>query len=189
MRPVLSTFIQCNNGSWIKESPMKETWKFVDGYNSRYKVSSLGRVCSLCSSKPKLLQKFLDKHGYETVYLYNGSKKSRKMHMVHRLVAQAFIPNLENKPHVNHKDGCPTHNYVSNLEWVTRSENIRHAIDVLHRKPGKCIPVKCIETGEIFESQRAASLALGLSRNSVCIALGKRVKNCNTAAGKHFERV
>lgn len=168
---------------------MKEIWKDIAGYNGKYKISNLGEVLSLCRGHRILIKKFLDNHGYETVYLYNGSKKSRKMHLVHRLVAQAFIPNPEGKREVNHIDGVPTHNYMTNLEWATRTENVRHARDVLHKKMWRGIPVRCVETGEIFESQTAASVSLGLSKNSVCIAMGRRVSNCNTAAGLHFEKI
>ena len=66
--------------------------------------------------------------------------------LVHRLVAETFIPNPDGKPEVNHKDGDRNNNDVSNLEWVTRSENIRHRIDVLGCKPqgGYPKPTECL---------------------------------------------
>lgn len=167
---------------------MKEIWRDVDGYGGNYKISNFGVVVSLSNGGAKPLKKFLSSSGYESVYLYNGSKKSRKAYRVHRLVALTFIPNPDKKPYINHKDGVKNNNCVENLEWVTQSENMRHAVDVLHRKTGKCTAVECVETGEVFKSQREASIALGLSPNSVCIAMGKRAKNCSTAAGLHFVR-
>lgn len=61
----------------------------------------------------------------------NPKQKEYKVYTIHRLVAEAFIPNIENKPCVNHKDGNTYNNCVSNLEWVTHSENTIHAIEVL----------------------------------------------------------
>ena len=65
---------------------------------------------------------------------YNGETKTI---LVHRLVAQAFIPNPENKPNVNHIDGDTHNNHVSNLEWVTQSENVNHAIKIGNKEPKK----------------------------------------------------
>ena len=63
-------------------------------------------------------------HGYYQVHLFNGKKKIRKK--VHQLVALAFIPNLENKPHINHKNSIRNDNRVENLEWCTPKENMAH---------------------------------------------------------------
>jgi hypothetical protein len=101
----------------------KEIWKDIPNYENKYQVSSLGRVKSLkCGN---LLSDRLTDRGYNTAVLYlNGKPKTFK---VHRLVAFAFIDNKENKPFINHKDGNKLNNRIDNLEWVTHSENIRHA--------------------------------------------------------------
>ena len=79
--------------------------------------------------KSKILKPNFNKmNGYLSVYVKNKDGKYRYCY-VHRLVAQAFIPNPENKKEVNHLDGNKLNNCVDNLEWVTREENIRHAFD------------------------------------------------------------
>ena len=110
-----------------------EVWVDIDGYEGRYQVSSAGRVMTVERFKTdgrfqpaKLRKTEFDKDGYEFVILFKDGKYKR--HSVHVLVATAFIPNPEKKPQVNHLDGNKRNNDVSNLEWVTGSENIRHAI-------------------------------------------------------------
>jgi hypothetical protein len=103
----------------------KEIWKDVDikGFEGLYKVSNFGNIISV--RRGKQMKGGYDKRGYQTVALSNISNHITTG--VYRLVALAFIPNPENKPCVNHIDSNPRNNHVSNLEWVTYSENALHA--------------------------------------------------------------
>lgn len=111
-----------------------EQWKRVNGYEEYYQISNIGRVKSLSRkhwngynywySKDKILKPYLDNRGYYVVSLRKNNK--RKLFYIHRLVAQSFIPNLQNKPEVNHINK-KTDNTLQNLEWVTARENMKHA--------------------------------------------------------------
>lgn len=104
-----------------------EIWRDVVGYEGLYQVSNLGRVRSFHKNKVKILKFAISPFGYLRVILSKDfQKKNRNIHI---LVAQAFIPNPEGKTQVNHIDGNKENNHVSNLEWVTPSENINHAFE------------------------------------------------------------
>lgn len=108
---------------------MQEIWKDIVGYEGLYQVSDCGNVRSLNwnrSGKTRLLKPF-NQGGYLRIG-FRTNKRLRN-YLVHVLVAQAFVPNPHNKPEVNHKDGNKINNHPSNLEWVTRKENVHHAID------------------------------------------------------------
>lgn len=115
---------------------MKEIWKDIKGYENIYQVSNLGRIKTLDKYvnclygqkrliKEKIIKTFKNNNGYFITSLYVNSKS--KKFLVHRLVAEAFIPNPDNKPQINHIDGNKENNCVDNLEWVTQSENELHA--------------------------------------------------------------
>jgi DNA polymerase III alpha subunit len=113
---------------------MKEIWKDIKGYENLYQISTKGRIRKKGwynkkrINKPILLHINIIKSGYCYAHLYKrNDKKSRKARQIHKLVAQAFIPNPLNKPEINHLDGNKQNNYIKNLTWVTKSENVRHS--------------------------------------------------------------
>jgi len=99
-----------------------ENWKKISGYEN-YSVSDFGRVRN--DKTGRIMKTLPNAQGYPRVSLYDGIKNISKT--VHRLVAVSFIPNLENKPQINHIDGDKINNNVTNLEWVIPSENIKHS--------------------------------------------------------------
>ena len=101
---------------------LKEVWKDIEGYEDRYQVSNLGRMKRVITGR--ILKSGKNRGGYLYVNLCKNGKY--KTHKIHRQVAQAFIPNPENKPEINHIDEDKSNNVISNLEWSTRKENVNH---------------------------------------------------------------
>ncbi|QIW89796.1 HNH endonuclease [Bacillus phage Izhevsk] len=161
-----------------------EVWIGITGFKSLYEVSNLGRVRSLdrIGSNGRLYKGQIKKlndngKGYFQVNLKVNGKQTNKY--VHRLVAEAFIPNTENKPEVNHKDGNKGNNNIDNLEWSTRIENVEHQFsNGLNPNAGgtKRVSVFDGENITIYNSQIELSLALGKSK-SWC---SKRFESSNT---------
>lgn len=106
----------------------KEIWKDVTGYEGLYQVSNLGKIISGLPSRVIFRKFSKNNKGYlRVVFRKNYIAKTFS---VHRLVAEAFIPNPENKLQVNHKNADKSDNRVTNLEWNTNAENMNHAISM-----------------------------------------------------------
>ena len=157
--------------------------KDIKGYEGLYVVSSCGKVWSYTNNR-FLTPRHNKKTGYDRVHLCKEGK-SREF-LVHRLVAEAFIPNPENKPQVNHLDENKTNNHVENLAWVTRQENVNYGTRNIRAAKARSKAVQCIETGLIYESSAAASRALALSSASIFVALEHSHK---TVGGFHWRRL
>lgn len=150
---------------------MEEEWRDIEGYENLYQISNLGRVKSLnrkskissvnrdkcfeVKIKEKILKQELTRvDAYRVSLSKNGEVKR---FLVHRLVALAFIPNPDKKPQVNHIDGNRKNNNSSNLEWVTRSENMIHAY-----KTGLQVPLK----GELHQNTKLTDSDVEYIRNN-----------------------
>lgn len=155
---------------------MKEVWKNIKGYEGLYQVSNLGRVKSLvfrnnvcCLNKEKILSLNKQKKGYISVILCKNGKP--KMFYVHRLVADAFIPNPNNLPQVNHKDENKENNCEDNLEFCTRKYNINYGTcrEKIKKSCSKKIE-QCDENGrviKVWSSAKEASKHFGISNSTI----------------------
>lgn len=187
---------------------MAEIWKDIPGYEGLYKISSLGKLkrCNktyFCGNNTKrvLEEREIigdkDSFGHVRVTLYKNGTKKRIF--LHRLIAESFIPNSENKPEIDHINAIPDDNRVENLRWVTHQENLNNPITLkrkssaamgnhmlgkigkLHHNSKKCL---CIETGNVYYGTSEASRKTGL--NQICISaccIGKR----KTTGGYHWK--
>ena len=164
-----------------------EEWKDIAGYEGKYQVSNLGRVKSFYKNKYGKIRKLkTDKYGYKRINLSKDGKG--KTYLVHRLVAEVFIPNPNNYPEVNHIDEDKTNNCIDNLEWCdskynnnygTKSEKARKQMK--GKEYPKSKKVKCITTGEIFESTRDIERKYNIPHSSISnCCKGKR-----KSAGRH----
>lgn len=106
---------------------MTEIWKDIEGYEGKYQVSNFGQVKSMIGQE-KVLHPKKHRNGHLQIGLHKDKK--RKTMYIHRLVAQAFIPNPDNLPCVNHKDENPNNNNVDNLEWCTQKYNCNYGTRV-----------------------------------------------------------
>lgn len=177
-----------------------EIWKDIKGYEGLYQVSNMGRIKSLGNDKTrkeKILSLKPNNKGYIRVYLCKNGK--RKHFSVHRLVAEAFLPNPDNLPVVNHKIDDFEHrsdNRVENLEWCTVEYNNNYGTHnkklskslkgKKHKKHKLKKQILCVETGEIFDtSQDVIDIMFNGKGNSSIIRKNSRGKT-KSAYGYHF---
>jgi hypothetical protein len=127
-----------------------------------YFIYDDGRVWSDISGR---FLKVSDSRGYFRVKLISDKRYHK---LLHRLIAEAFIPNPEGKPQVNHINGVKTDNRIENLEWATASENTQHAYDTgLANRDSSKVKIINTLTGQVYESIKEAAAATGINRNTL----------------------
>lgn len=126
----------------------------IPGYEGLYGITSCGRVWSYRAKK--FLKPFDDGRGYKIVVLSKNGKP--KKYKIHRLVAEAYLPNPANLPQVNHKDENKANNALPNLEWCDAAYNINYS---------QAKKVICLETGEIFDSITKAAKAVDVAKGNI----------------------
>jgi hypothetical protein len=148
-------------------------WKEIENYEGLYKVSNNGKIIN----KNSFISEgwVNNSYGHRKVRLFKNGK--HKDFYLHRLVAKAFIVNINNKPCVNHIDSNPSNNNITNLEWCTQKENIEHAVKN-NRMNRDGIKVLNLITNEVFNSIKDASDSIGMKQNTLVYKLlGKRKNN------------
>lgn len=171
-----------------------EIFKAIEGYEGMYEISTYGNVISNHFGKRKVLKQAMMTSGYKMIILKKDGKQ--KSLSVHRLVATHFLPNDDCLEQVNHIDGNKLNNNLSNLEWCTRSQNIKHMYDnglktymPLHYKGkfgkdhNRSKSVICVETGTEYGSMSEAARELKINHSSVSWS----IKHKKPIFGMHFE--
>lgn len=165
--------------------PAFEIWKDVTGYEGVYQVSNHGAIRSLRyrgkAGRIAILKQYPDKGGYmRTKLCANGKEITVK---VHRIVAAAFVPNPGEKREVNHLDGNTMNNVASNLEWVTPSENMKHAsrIGVVVSPVIKPVEQRSLDGSlvRVWPSARVAAISLGADAPTITKCCKGKLKQTN----------
>ena len=168
---------------------MKEIWKDIEGYEGSYQVSNLGRIKNIKFKTQRILKQRQLADGHLTIGLCKNN--SIKRHLVHRLVANSFIPNPNSLPIINHKDEDPTNNCVDNLEWCTNKYNSNYGTKnkrISESLKGKNWRRKiiCVETSETFDSAKEINRKYGYHYQTILYCCKGKF---NTAYGYHWQYI
>ena len=154
-----------------------EEWRDIEGYEGLYRVSNYGNVYSV--RRKRNLKPCTDTRGYLGVALQKGKWKR---YLIHRLVAQAFVPNPNNLPQVNHKDENKINNYYENLEWCDQAYNNAYGTRTIRAAESRKRPVLQFDKEgnfiKRFNSINEASAAVGKCHSNLVACLRGRQKTC-----------
>lgn len=159
---------------------MEEIWKNITETNEKYSISNMGRVKNNKTGKLKCLDK--NRVGYLRVTLEGRQRK-----FVHRLVAEYFVDGYFENAVVNHKDLDKLNNRFDNLEWVTRSENSKHAHKNGHQ-PGSFKFKKCLIDGVLYNSVKEAREALNMPKSTFHKHINEGKLKLSYVSNDHLER-
>jgi len=161
-----------------------EIYKSIKGYEG-YFISNLGNIKSVKENfKDKILKGRLTNCGYLRVALHKDNKQ--KDLSVHRLVADEFLDNKENKPQVNHKNSIKTDNRVENLEWSTRSENMIHSYKQGRTTKGRKI-IRLGKEEKIYNKITEASIDNSINKANISQCLRGRSKTAGGYKWKYYD--
>ena len=189
----------------------KVEWKPIEGYEGLYEISNNGKVRGLDRKdnkgrkvKGQIIKIHINTHGYQIVDLCKDGE--RKHYQLHRLIAKTFIPNPDNKPHIDHINTIKSDNRIKNLRWVTRSENMLNELTRKHnserqigrklteehkKKVKENTPLKkstlCIETNKVYFSAREAGRQTGICYASIIACCNGKVKSAGGYRWKYVK--
>lgn len=184
---------------------MKEVWKQIE-FNVNYQISNFGKIRSL----PRIMyggkNKKSSRYIKGTILMPQGRpyfhvKIGTKCYRIHQLVANYFIPNPENKPVINHKDGNKQNNHVQNLEWCTQKENAEHSVRIgLHRygklfgiEHGRSRPIYQYDINGKFIKKwnflREADRTLNVSENQICRVCSTEKGSCGGSQWRYYYKL
>ena len=191
----MSRYLEKNkDGTYNEEVVSMEIWKDIKNYEGKYQISNLGKVRSLldnrgkCRNKPIILKPSLNYKGYITINLTKYNKQ--KHFFVHRLVAEAFIPNPNNYLEINHKDENKQNNNVNNLEWCTRKYNMHY--NGLNKKRNSKKVIQYDKNGNFIKEWKCImdvqrELGINNANISQCCQKNKKYKSAGGYIWKYKE--
>lgn len=148
--------------------------KDIKDYEGLYAITSCGKVWSYRTNK--FLKPSEDGSNYLRVNLCKNG--NRRQYSIHRLVAEVYIPNPDNKPQVNHKDENKQNNCINNLEWATAKENINYGTHNARMAKSNQKSIYCVELDRAFESIKAAANELGINKSHISECCSGKRKTC-----------
>lgn len=154
----------------------------IKGYDGLYAITTCGKVWSYKSKK--FLKLRTTKNGYKQVALCKNGKYKYKY--IHRLIAEAYIPNPDNLPEVNHMDENKEHNYTNNLEWCSKEYNNNYSTRTERAGKAHRKPIYCVELDKVYECQSIACKELNINAGQLSGVLNGTTRH-KTAGGYHWQ--